>query len=103
MQTTPKQQIEFLQRLERNDLPFSQRTINLVKDMMIIERTPDYTLRGKIGWIDSVKPNIGWIVGYLEQNNNVYFFATNIVMPSTKEAPKRLEMTRRSFKALELL
>lgn len=103
LQTTPKQQIEFLQRLERNDLPFSQRTIDLVKDMMIIERTPDYTLRGKTGWIDSVKPNIGWIVGYLEQNSNVYFFATNIIMPTAKEAPQRLELTRRSFKALGLL
>jgi beta-lactamase class D len=70
---------------------------------MIVERTPSYTLRGKTGWIDSLKPNIGWIVGYLEQNNNVYFFAANIIMPSAKEAPQRLELTRRSFKALGLL
>ena len=103
LQITPKQEIEFLQRLERNDLPFSQHTLELVKDIMIIEKTPDHTLRGKTGWITSVNPNIGWIVGYLEQNNNVYFFATNIVMPTTKDAAKRLEITRRSFKALGLL
>jgi len=48
-------------------------------------------------------PNIGWLVGYLEQNNNVYFFATNITMPSANDAAKRLEITRRSFKALALL
>jgi beta-lactamase class D len=60
-------------------------------------------LGGKTGWIDSVNPNIGWIVGYLEQNNNVYFFATNMVMPDVKDAPKRLDVTRRSFKALGLL
>ncbi|MBW4622074.1 MAG: class D beta-lactamase [Cyanosarcina radialis HA8281-LM2] len=103
LQITPKQQIEFLQRLERNDLPFSQRAIDLVKDIMIIEKTPEYTWRSKTGWIDSVNPNIGWIVGYLEQNDNVYFFATNMVMTDAKDAPKRLEVTRRSFKALGLL
>jgi beta-lactamase class D len=103
LQITPKQEIEFLQKLERNDLPFSQRTIELVKDMMIIEKTPDYTLHGKTGWITSVTPNVGWIVGYLEQKNNVYFFATNIDMATVKEAGKRLELTRRSFKGLGLL
>ncbi|MGI0487696.1 class D beta-lactamase [Pantanalinema rosaneae CENA516] len=103
LQITPKQEIEFLQRLEQNDLPFSQRTIDLVKDMMIIEKTPDYTLRGKTGWINSVDPNIGWIVGYLEQKNNVYFFATNIVISNSQDAAKRLEVTRRSFQALGLL
>jgi beta-lactamase class D len=103
LKITPKQEIEFLQKLERNDLPFSQRTIELVKDMMIIERTPDYTLRGKTGWLTSVTPNLGWIVGYLERKNNVYFFATNIDMATVKEAGKRLELTRRSFKALGVL
>lgn len=99
LKITPQQEIEFLRRLERNDLPFSQRTIDLVKDIMIIERTPEYTLRGKTGWGGSV----GWIVGYLEQRNNIYFFATNIKTSSIKDAPQRLELTRRSFKALGLL
>jgi beta-lactamase class D len=103
LQITPKQEIEFLQRLERNDLPFSQRAIELVKDIMIIERTPEYTLRGKTGWVTSTNPKVGWFVGYLEQNSNVYFFATNITMSSPKDAPKRLGLTRRSFKALGLL
>jgi beta-lactamase class D len=103
LKITPKQQIEFLQRLEQNNLPFSQRTIDLVKDIMVIEKTPDYTLRGKTGWDRSVKPNGGWIVGYLERKNNVYFYATNTLMPSEKDAPKRLEVTRRSFQALGLL
>lgn len=98
LQITPKQEIEFLQRLERNDLPFSQRAIDLVKDIMVVEKTPNYTLRGKTGWVDDV----GWFVGYLEQNNNVYFFATNIVMLNVEAASKRVEVTRQSFQALEL-
>ncbi|MBD2282375.1 class D beta-lactamase [Anabaena cylindrica FACHB-170] len=103
LQITPKQQIEFLQRLHRKELPFSQRTLDLVQDIMIYERTPNYVLRGKTGWAASVTPNIGWFVGYLEQNNNVYFFATNIDIRNNDDAAARIEVTRRSLKALGLL
>ncbi|MFB2921071.1 class D beta-lactamase [Aerosakkonema funiforme] len=103
LQITPKQEIEFLRQLEGNNLPFSERTLELVKDIMIVERTPTYTLRGKTGWANKVNPNIGWFVGYLQQNNNVYFFATNLAMSNANDAPKRLEITRRSLKVLGLL
>ena len=103
LQITPKQQIDFLQRLYRGDLPFSKRTMDLVKDIMIREQTPNYTLRGKTGWLTSTKPAVGWFVGYLEQNNNVYFFTTTIDMRKLEDAPSRIEITRRSLKDLGLL
>ncbi len=103
LQITPKEQIKFLQQLYQGDLPFSQRTINLVKDIMIREQTPDYTLRGKTGWLTSSKPNIGWFVGYLEQNKNVYYFATTLDMYKPEDAPARIDITRRSLKDLGLL
>jgi beta-lactamase class D len=101
LKITPKAQIEFLQRLHQNKLPFSQRTIDLVKDIMVREQTPDYTLRGKTGY--STKPGLGWFVGYLEQNKNVYLFATTIDMNKLTDAPARIEITRRSLKDLGLL
>lgn len=103
LKITSKATVEFLQRLHRGDLPFSKRTMDLVKDIMVREQTPDYTLRGKTGWLDSTKPNIGWFVGYLEQNNNVYFFATNIDMRKPEDAPARIEIARLSLKDLGLL
>lgn len=103
LQITPKQQIEFLQRLHRQELPFSRRTLDLVQDLMIYERTPDYILRGKTGWAARLTPNIGWFVGYLEQNNNVYFFATNIDIRNNDDLAARIEVTRRSLKTLGLL
>jgi beta-lactamase class D len=103
LEITPKQQIEFLQKLHGEKLPFSQRSLNLLKDIMIVEQTPNYILRGKTGWVDKLNPNIGWFVGYLEQNNQVYFFATNIDMPSPKLAKSRIEITRRCLKMLGLL
>jgi beta-lactamase class D len=77
--------------------------MNLVKDMMVREQTPDYTWRGKTGWLTSTNPELGWFVGYLEQNKNVYFFATNININKPEDAPLRIEVTRRCFKDLGLL
>ena len=103
LRITPREQIAFLRRLYQNDLPFSPRTIDLVKDIMINEQTPNYILRGKTGWDVSVTPNLGWYVGYLEQNDNVYFFATNLDLDSENAATARLEVTRLCLRDLGLL
>lgn len=103
LKITPKEQIKFLEKLQSGNLPFSQRNLNLLKDIMIIEETPNYTLRAKTGWAASTSPNIGWFVGYLEQNNKVYFFATNININNSKSAANRIKVTRRCFQALGLL
>ncbi|GAB4536309.1 MAG: OXA-48 family carbapenem-hydrolyzing class D beta-lactamase OXA-54 [Pleurocapsa sp.] len=102
LRITPKQQIAFLRRLYQNDLPFSARTLDLVKDIAIAESTPDYVLRAKTGWATSVTPNIGWYVGYLEQNDDVYFFATNLEMSSSTNPEVRLEVTRLCLQDLGL-
>lgn len=99
LRITPKQQINFLQKVYHNKLPFSQRNLNLLKDIMIVEKTPNYTLRAKTGWVN----NTGWFVGYLEQNNQVYYFATNIDMSDAKLAPARIQITRRCLQMLGLL
>ena len=98
---TPEEQIQFLQRLYNNDLPFSERTIATVKDIMVVEQTPDYTMRAKTGW--ALEEEIGWYVGYVEQGENVYFFATNIDIPDREYLGARLEVTRRSLETLGLL
>jgi beta-lactamase class D len=100
LQITPQQQIQFLRRLQKNDLPFSPRVIATVKDIMVVEKTANYTLRGKTGW--SMEQKVGWFVGYLEQGKNTYFVAMNI--DPKKDAQKaRLEITRRCLKDLGLL
>ena len=106
LQITPNQQIQFLRRLYQDDLPFSKRTLSIVKDIMVIEKTPDYQLSGKTGLLDSTfksTPSIGWYVGYLEKGKNVYFFATNIDIRNKKDPAARKEVTRRCFKTLGLL
>lgn len=75
LRITPRQQVDFLQKLYNNELPFSQRSMDIVKKIMIAEQTPDHTLRAKTGWSSQGIYDIGWYVGYVETKGNVYFFA----------------------------
>jgi beta-lactamase class D len=71
------EQVEFLKRLYQGDLPFSQRSMNIVKEIVVLEKTESYQLSGKTGSGQRITPHEGWFVGYLETKGNVYFFATN--------------------------
>ena len=73
------EQIELLKKLLNYDLPFSVRTINILKDILILEKTDNFTLSGKTGSaFEDGKWLIGWFVGYIVVDNNTYVFATNI-------------------------
>ena len=98
---TPQEQIQFLRQLYDNDLPFSEEVMATVKDVMIVEQTPNYTIRAKTGW--ALQSQTGWYVGYVEQGENVYFFATNIDIEDETDLPARAEITRRSLMTLGLL
>lgn len=78
LRISPVHQVAFLRRLYHDDLPFSPQTMATVRDIMVMEETDAYVLRGKTGWtiVDGV--NHGWMVGYVEQGEDVYFFATNV-------------------------
>ncbi|MDP4116440.1 MAG: penicillin-binding transpeptidase domain-containing protein, partial [Bacteroidota bacterium] len=98
------EQIEFLKKLYFNKLPVSIKNQELVKDIMINEKTEKYVLRAKTGMGLTDGKYFGWFVGYLEQNNNVYFFALNInTMDGKTIFPDRIEYTKQCLKALGLL
>ncbi|MCT7990116.1 class D beta-lactamase [Laspinema olomoucense] len=106
LQITPQEQVQFLRRLYNNDLPFSEQTLTLVKEIMIYEQTPDYTIRAKTGWFgfgNESLQNIGWFVGYVETKNNAYFFATNIDVNKAEDGPARIELTRRCLRDIGVL
>jgi beta-lactamase class D len=78
LRISPQQQIDFLKRLHDNQLPFSQRSMDIVKKIMITKETPGYVVRAKTGWGGQDNKDIGWYVGYLETKNRVYYFANCI-------------------------
>ena len=93
LRITPLQQIEFLIKLHDNKLPFSQRSMDIVKKIMIAKDTLDYVIRGKSGWGDQPdSEDIGWYVGYLETKDNVYYFANCIQTKDFSKAPARKDI-----------
>ena len=98
------EQVRFLYQLYKGDLPFSKHAIQLVKQFMIVEESDTFILRGKTGWADSPSADIGWFVGWLEQDQNAYIFATNIVSRDTSTFAKdRIKLTRMALKKLGLM
>jgi beta-lactamase class D len=77
------EQVEFLKRLYKEELPVSKRSIRIVKEITTLEETPRYRLHGKTGGgpLDENR-FLGWFVGYLETKDNTYLFATQIEGPT---------------------
>ena len=105
LRISPIEQIDFLQRFYEEELPFSERSINIVKDIIIVEETETYRIRAKTGAGLRFEPKVGWWVGYLEENDNVYFFALNIEgeAPEDVLSDARFEITKSIMKELGLL
>ena len=97
-------QIDFLQRFNTGKLPITERTESIMKDLMIITENDSIVIRGKTGWSNQYDVNNGWFVGYVERDNNVYYFATNIE-PRKGVSLKTFAELRRSltYRALSIL
>jgi beta-lactamase class D len=97
LRISAEQQVDFLRRFHSGELPVSERSVQLVKDMLVIEDTPQYRLSGKTGLAGFGETSVaqtGWLVGYLERSGQVYFFATNIDVRKSGDAAARMSITR---------
>ena len=96
------EQVEFLKRLYKEELPVSKRSIGIVKEIMTLEETPDYKLSGKTGGGPLGENRfLGWFVGYVETKDNTYFFATEIEGPTyISIRDERIALTKRILAGL---
>jgi beta-lactamase class D len=87
LKISAEEQIKLLVKLYRNQLPFSQRSIDITREILINEKSNNYILRGKTGYAHCFQflrnchldgADIGWWVGYVERGDLAYFFALNI-------------------------
>lgn len=80
LKITPDEQLGLMKKLYFNQLPFFPINHEIVKNAMLRENDPNYRLGYKTGWgKDKVAgKDIGWIVGWIEENKHPYFFVLNI-------------------------
>jgi beta-lactamase class D len=103
LRISPLEQIDFLRRFDGNQLPISERTADLVRDIMTLDVTDEYVLRGKTG---STAPadeprELGWFVGWLELGERRVFFATLLDghAAEVELGPVRRKVTERVLRA----
>jgi beta-lactamase class D len=73
-----REQVEFLRKLREGRLPVSARSARLVRNALVVERTPDYILYAKTGSTGSVAEPVAWWVGWVEREGRpVAYFALN--------------------------
>jgi beta-lactamase class D len=92
------EQIDFLKKFYNENLPISKKNINIVKDIIIVDKNDQFELKAKSGWDGT----IGWYVGYVKTNNKVYFFALNGDI-KREELNLRKEIVYKALKSKNLI
>lgn len=96
------EQVDFLRRLARRELPFPSAVMAATRDIIRLETRDGATLYGKTGWGTASTPPIGWFVGWVEREGRCYPFALNIDMPGIELAPVRREVARACLQRLKI-
>lgn len=94
LRITPHEQITFLDRLLRDDLPFSRRDQATVRDCLVLERGEGWILCGKTGW----SGDTGWLVGWVERLEGNWLFATRIAIRDTPDLAARAAVSRAALR-----
>ncbi|MCP3907425.1 MAG: class D beta-lactamase [Oceanicoccus sp.] len=94
------EQVAFLKKLHRNQLPFSSLHQGIVKDIMQLDKGDTWTLCAKTGW----DGGYGWWVGWVDWPTGPVFFALNIDTPNkADDLYKREAIARVVLQSLDAL
>jgi beta-lactamase class D len=105
LKISANEQIEFLKKFYRDELGFSKRASDIVKSIIVLEQTEQYTLRGKTG--AGPRENgkmLGWLVGYVETKDNLYFYALNFDGDNFQAVlARRMQLAKALLRELKIL
>jgi beta-lactamase class D len=103
---TPWEQMNFLLNFYRGKLPFSQANIILVRKLIVLEKTDKWIFYGKTGMTVQDGKNIGWLVGFLEENGSTWVYVCNVesgMENSVKFRESRRGITEKVFHSMGLM
>ncbi len=83
LKITPDEELGLVKKLYFDELkPFFRSYQEMVKRAMLFENEPGYRLGYKTGLGFTEQGHaLGWVVGWIEENNHPYFFVLNIESP----------------------
>lgn len=100
LQISAVEQTVFLAQLAQGALPFPIDAQQSVREIVTLEQTDDRVLYGKSGWLMAAGMDIGWWVGWVESNGQIFSFALNIDMPDKIHVAKRVELGKACLREL---
>lgn len=98
LEISADEQLGLVKRMYFRQLPFQQRTQDVMRPLMLKEQSGDYTLSYVAGSGKSkAGESIGWITGWIEENRHPYFFVINFQGsdPGTGSAATGVELMRK--------
>jgi len=97
LKITADEQLGLVKKLYFGQLPFYERTQEIVRKVMLHEDNSNYKLSYKTGWGNTENgKELGWIVGWIEENRHPYFFVLNI-----ESSDKHIDMVNVRLKILK--
>lgn len=94
LKISPIEQVELLTRLQNHNLGFTSENVKAVKDSIHISNSSYGDFYGKTGTgrVNGQDIN-GWFIGFIENADNTYFFATNIQNEQCAAGSKASDIT----------
>lgn len=104
LKISPIEQVELLTKLYDNSFDFDEENIDALKDAIRLSTHDGITLYGKTGTgrVDGQDVN-GWFVGFVETNDQTYFFATNIGADENAAGSSAAEITMEILKDVKII
>ncbi len=88
LRVSVRQQVNFLRRFLRQELPVEADHLRILRQILLVEETDDYTLWAKSGW----QAPHGWYVGFVETGDELWLFAHYIPVENATALPLRKQL-----------
>ncbi len=106
LQISALEQVYFLQKMAQGKLAVSPESVNVLKEVMLVESTDTYKIYAKTGAgraysnDKSSKAMLGWYVGFVENTQGTHYFAFNFTRESyAKMKGARVQIAMNHLKA----
>ena len=89
------EQVDFLRKLSEGGLPMTQRSQRLVRNALVVEKTPAHTLYAKTGSSGAISNPVSWWVGWIERKGRpAAYFAMNFTPGAKTRHEDRFDIAR---------
>ena len=100
LRISPRQQVDFLRRMAAGTLPVKREHVALVRRLLTIEASPEYTLQGKTGTCAQDGRGVAWLVGFVVRGGHQFVYAFLEVTTTEELTPSREQRIERTKQLL---